>query len=67
MYADYLSWLEDERIEIIAGVPYLQAAPARLHQEVLSSITSPFTFGICTVNLSYFNGAVVSYGQCPFY
>jgi Uma2 family endonuclease len=45
-YADYLSWPEDERIEIIDGVPYhtyggpvfgggpvMQAAPATAHQE----------------------------------
>ncbi len=37
-YADYLSWPDDERIEIIAGVPYLQAAPSRLHQEILSEL-----------------------------
>ncbi|WP_058306351.1 Uma2 family endonuclease [Gracilibacillus massiliensis] len=37
-YADYLSWPEDERIEIIDGVPYLQAAPSRLHQEILSEL-----------------------------
>lgn len=46
-YADYLSWPEDERIEIIDGVPYhtyggqiiegapiMQATPNRAHQEV---------------------------------
>jgi Uma2 family endonuclease len=45
-YADYLAWPEDERIEIIEGVPYytyggpvfeggpvMQAAPAMAHQE----------------------------------
>ncbi|MFD2211915.1 Uma2 family endonuclease [Virgibacillus halophilus] len=37
-YADYLSWPENERIEIIDGVPYLQAAPSRIHQEVLSDV-----------------------------
>lgn len=37
-YSDYLSWPEDERIEIINGVPYLQAAPSRIHQEVLSEL-----------------------------
>lgn len=46
-YTDYLSWPEDERIEIIDGVPYhtyggpiiegapvMQAAPSRAHQEI---------------------------------
>ena len=37
-YADYLSWSEDERVEIIDGVPYLQAAPLRIHQETLSEL-----------------------------
>ncbi|WP_066370528.1 Uma2 family endonuclease [Neobacillus fumarioli] len=37
-YADYLSWPEDERVEIIDGVPYLQAAPSRIHQEILSEL-----------------------------
>ena len=37
-YADYLSWSEDDRVEIIDGVPYLQAAPSRIHQETLSEL-----------------------------
>ena len=38
MYTDYLSWSEDVRIEIINGTPYLQAAPSRIHQEILSEL-----------------------------
>jgi Uma2 family endonuclease len=35
-YADYLSWPEDVRYELIDGVAYLMApAPARVHQEVV--------------------------------
>ncbi len=37
-YADYLLWSEEERMEIIDGVPYLQATPSRLHQEILSEL-----------------------------
>src|SRR5690625_6148076 len=37
-YADYLSWPEEERVEILGGRPYLQAAPSRIHQRVLSEI-----------------------------
>lgn len=37
-YADYLSWSEDIRVEIIGGAPYLQAAPSRIHQEILSEL-----------------------------
>ncbi len=37
-YVDYLSWPKDERVEIINGTPYLQAAPSRIHQEILSEM-----------------------------
>lgn len=50
-YADYLTWPEDERIEIIDGVPYhtyggpifegssvMHATPNRVHQEISSNI-----------------------------
>lgn len=37
-YADYLSWPEDERVELINGTPYLQTAPSRIHQEILSEL-----------------------------
>ena len=34
-FADYESWPEDERREIIAGIPYAMAAPSRLHQKTV--------------------------------
>lgn len=34
-YADYSRWPEDERWELIDGVPYAMTAPQRLHQEVV--------------------------------
>lgn len=34
-YADYLTWPEDERWEIIDGIAYMQAAPSPTHQEIL--------------------------------
>ncbi|OLN26709.1 Uma2 family endonuclease [Desulfosporosinus metallidurans] len=37
-FADYLTYPEDERWEIIDGVPYMQAAPAPVHQEVLTEL-----------------------------
>ena len=37
-YADYLTWPEDERWEIIDGTAYLQAVPSPLHQEVLTEL-----------------------------
>ena len=33
-YADYLTYPEDERWEIFDGVPYMQAAPTPIHQEI---------------------------------
>lgn len=33
-YADYLTWPEGERWEIIDGVPYMQAAPSWQHQSI---------------------------------
>ncbi len=33
-YRDYQSWPEDERWEIIDGIPYMQAAPSWQHQRI---------------------------------
>ena len=41
-YADYLTWDEPERWEIIDGVPYMQATPSRIHQEFLMEISRQF-------------------------
>lgn len=39
-FADYLSWGEDERIEIIGGEAIVaQAAPSPIHQEIVMQIT----------------------------
>lgn len=38
-YRDYASWPEEERCEIIDGVPYMQAAPSRIHQEILMELS----------------------------
>ena len=37
-YADYCTWPEDERREIIEGVPYAHATPSRIHQTVSKKI-----------------------------
>ena len=35
-YGDYLSWPEDERWELIEGIPYnMTPAPSRIHQVIL--------------------------------
>jgi len=41
-YADYLTWPEDERWEIIDGIPYMQAAPTPVHQEILMELSKQF-------------------------
>lgn len=41
-YADYLTWPEAERWEIIDGVPYMQAAPTWQHQAISVELTSQF-------------------------
>jgi Uma2 family endonuclease len=38
-YSDYLTWNESERWEILDGVPYMQAAPSRIHQEILMELS----------------------------
>ena len=37
-FADYLTWGDDERWEIIEGVPYLMSAPSWIHQEKLMEL-----------------------------
>ncbi|HBQ64551.1 MAG TPA: Uma2 family endonuclease [Clostridiales bacterium] len=44
-YADYLGWPEDERWEIIGGVPYnMSPAPSYDHQSISAALTSLFYF-----------------------
>ncbi|MCX7095905.1 MAG: Uma2 family endonuclease [Methylobacter sp.] len=38
-YADYAQWPEDERWELIDGVPYAMTAPQRLHQKIVSELS----------------------------
>ena len=41
-YADYLTWPEGERWEIIDGVAYMQAAPTWQHQAIAGDIFAQF-------------------------
>ncbi|OPZ83812.1 MAG: hypothetical protein BWY74_04370 [Firmicutes bacterium ADurb.Bin419] len=41
-YVDYLTWDENERWEILDGVPYMQAAPSRIHQEISMELATQF-------------------------
>ena len=42
-YADYLQWDDDERYELIGGVPYLMASPSQQHQEILTEFSRQFS------------------------
>ena len=37
-YADYLTWDDDVRWELIDGVPYMMSAPSWQHQGILSNL-----------------------------
>jgi Uma2 family endonuclease len=41
-FADYLTWREDERWEIIDGIPHLQSAPSWQHQAVSRELLTQF-------------------------
>lgn len=41
-YADYLTWQNDKRYEIINGVPYMQSASAWQHQAVSRELLLQF-------------------------
>ena len=38
-YADYLTWDENERIELLDGAPVMMASPSRVHQEISMEIS----------------------------
>lgn len=37
-YADYQSWAEEERWELIDGIAYAMTAPLRIHQKIVSEV-----------------------------
>lgn len=44
-YAEYLTWADEPRYEIIDGIPHLQAAPSRQHQRIVTQLTGElYTF-----------------------
>ncbi len=57
-YADYLTYPVDERWEIIDGVPYMQAAPTPLHQEILMELSKQIAV--------YLTGKTCSIYPAPF-
>lgn len=47
-YADYLTWPDDERREIIDGTAYMQSAPSPLHQEILANLLAQLHHSLAT-------------------
>ena len=44
-YAEYLTWPDQPRYEIINGIPYMHAAPSRQHQRIVTRFTGElYTF-----------------------
>jgi Uma2 family endonuclease len=44
-YTEYLTWPDEPRYEIIEGIPYMQAAPSRQHQRIVTQLTGElYTF-----------------------
>ncbi|NMM63311.1 Uma2 family endonuclease [Clostridium sp. P21] len=41
-YADYFTWPDEERWEIIDGIPYMQAAPSWQHQSISLELSRQF-------------------------
>ena len=39
-YSDYRDWPEDERWELIDGVPHAMTAPKRIHQEIVTALAA---------------------------
>ena len=37
-YSDYLEWDDDQRWELVDGVPFLMSAPSRVHQKICSNL-----------------------------
>lgn len=53
--ADYLTWPEDERWEIIEGIPYMQAAPSWQHQSISSELNRQFSNYLLNKSCRIFN------------
>ncbi|WP_169907672.1 Uma2 family endonuclease [Priestia abyssalis] len=37
-YAEYVTWSDESRYEIIDGIPYMQTAPSRQHQRIVTQL-----------------------------
>ncbi|PFM75223.1 hypothetical protein COJ46_21975 [Bacillus sp. AFS077874] len=57
-YADYLTWPDEPRYEVIDGIPYKQAAPSRQHQRIVTQLTGE----LCT----FLKGKTCEVYSAPF-
>jgi Uma2 family endonuclease len=57
-YADYLTWADEPRYEIINGIPILQAALSRQHQRIITQIIGEL--------YNYFKGKPCEVYPAPF-
>ncbi|MBP3040420.1 Uma2 family endonuclease [Bacillaceae bacterium Marseille-Q3522] len=57
-YADYLTWPDEPRFEIINGIPNMQAAPSRQHQRIVTRLTGEL--------YGYFKGKTCEVYAAPF-
>ena len=57
-YADYCDWSEDERWEIIEGIPYNMASPSRQHADISRELHFQLT--------SFFRGKPCVVYSAPF-
>ena len=57
-YREYLQWPEDERYELIEGIPYMQAAPSWQHQAISRELIIQFE--------NYLKGKKCSVFSSPF-
>lgn len=66
-YADYLTWNEEEKWEIIDGVPYMQSAPTWQHQAISVELTSQFNAflkgKLCRVFAAPFDLCIPEYNE----
>ena len=67
-YGDYLTWSDEERWELIDGVPYqMTPAPSRRHQEVLGALHVQFFVALegkpCKVYLAPFDVRIPAHDE----
>jgi Uma2 family endonuclease len=66
-YADYVTWPEDEKWEILSGIPYMQAAPSWQHQSISMELSKQFAVYLtgksCRVFAAPFDVCLAEYNE----